>query len=117
MNVDRLTSGVSRVPVGPRTVDLTVTDRGVTGARPEAVAVSRPEAVRPPVAPAAPLVTSTPKLQALLSTAETQALREAFVARPTAVAPPASPVVYSLRGTAGDQQVRAAVGGLMDFTG
>ncbi len=111
MNINRTASG-GALPraLAPRAqADLTIDGRrGVSTPR-----VDRPSAPAPPVSPAATQVTSSPRLQAVLSAAETQALRDAFAAPAAATAP--SPSVYGLRG------VRAAstgvsLGGLMDLT-
>jgi hypothetical protein len=111
MNINRTTSGgaLPRVLAPRGQADLTVDGRrGVSTPR-----VDRPSTPAAPAAPVVAQVTSSPKLQALLSAAETQALRDAFAAPSTSAAAPSS--VYGLRG------VRAAssgvsLGGLMDLT-
>ena len=116
MNVNRMTSGtpLARTVAPTRNFDLTITDRGVAAAPPKPAAVSRPEPVRQPLAPAAVQVTSSPTLQALLSPAESDALRQTFAARP---GPVATAAVYGLRGTNLGGQTRASLGGLMDMVG
>jgi hypothetical protein len=115
MNIDGTSARAplrGATPGAPR-VDMTVSDAGVTGAAPQ------PQPQPPPPRAAAARVASSPRLQDVLSAAETQALRDAFgntAAATRAVDGSAQTGVYAFNGNS-QPATAALLGGVLDISG
>ena len=114
MNIDRLNAGISlpsagKLPVSGR-IDLTISELGVTGLRPLPGSThDRPTTLQ---------VTSNRTLQAVLSSEETQALKDTFSISPL-ITPRAVPPMagYQLQATRTRARTAPVVGELVDYSG